>query len=94
MVPTAERTLQLRDSIVVSISACHAEDPGSIPGRGTFAPSVNTEVRSLVPLDCGLRGTDKNHGCCILQQASDSDLDDPRIHNANPCPSVWTVEAS
>ena len=24
----------LRDSIVVSISACHAEDPGSIPGRG------------------------------------------------------------
>ena len=21
-------------SIVVSISACHAEDPGSIPGRG------------------------------------------------------------
>ena len=25
---------QLRDSIVVSISACHAEDPGSIPGRG------------------------------------------------------------
>ena len=25
---------QLRDSIVVSISACHAEDPGSIPDRG------------------------------------------------------------
>ena len=25
---------QIRDSIVVSISACHAEDPGSIPGRG------------------------------------------------------------
>ena len=24
----------LRGSIVVSISACHAEDPGSIPGRG------------------------------------------------------------
>ena len=24
----------IRDSIVVSISACHAEDPGSIPGRG------------------------------------------------------------
>ena len=29
----------LRDSIVVSISACHAEDPGSIPGRGMFASS-------------------------------------------------------
>ena len=25
---------QVRDSIVVSISACHVEDPGSIPGRG------------------------------------------------------------
>ena len=25
---------QVRDSIVVSISACHADDPGSIPGRG------------------------------------------------------------
>jgi hypothetical protein len=24
----------LLDSIVVSISACHADDPGSIPGRG------------------------------------------------------------
>ena len=28
------RTFQIRDSIVVSISARHAEDPGSIPGRG------------------------------------------------------------
>ena len=28
--------IQIRDSIVVSISACHAEDPGSIPGRGIF----------------------------------------------------------
>ena len=26
----------VRDSIVVSISACHAEDPGSISGRGVF----------------------------------------------------------
>ena len=26
--------LDVRDSIVVSISACHADDPGSIPGRG------------------------------------------------------------
>ena len=25
---------QIRGTIVVSISACHAEDPGSIPGRG------------------------------------------------------------
>ena len=28
---------QMRGSIVVSISACHAEDPGSIPGRGVAA---------------------------------------------------------
>ena len=26
----------IRDSIGVSISACHAEDPGSIPGRGVI----------------------------------------------------------
>ena len=26
----------VRGSIVVSISACHAEDPGSIPGRGVW----------------------------------------------------------
>ncbi len=31
---SAKRRLQVRGSIVVSISACHAEDPGSIPGRG------------------------------------------------------------
>ena len=28
--------LQIRGRIVVSISACHAEDPGSIPGRGVL----------------------------------------------------------
>jgi hypothetical protein len=28
--------IQIRDSIVVSISACHSEDPGSIPSRGVF----------------------------------------------------------
>ena len=27
----------IRCSIVVSISACHAEDPGSIPGGGVFS---------------------------------------------------------
>ena len=30
----AARRLPVRVSIVVSISACHADDPGSIPGRG------------------------------------------------------------
>ena len=28
--------VRFRDSIVVSISACHADDPGSIPGRGVL----------------------------------------------------------
>jgi hypothetical protein len=29
--------MQVRGSIAASISACHAEDPGSIPGRGVLA---------------------------------------------------------
>ena len=33
---------QVRDSIVVSISACHAEDPGAIPGRGVSVHHSNT----------------------------------------------------
>ena len=35
--PNDQNFVQVRDSIVVSISACHAEDPGSIPGRGTLS---------------------------------------------------------
>ena len=35
------KSVKIRDSIVVSISACHAEDPGSIPGRGIYVvPSM------------------------------------------------------
>jgi hypothetical protein len=33
---------EFRDSIVVSISACHADDPGSIPGRGVLPPDLLT----------------------------------------------------
>ena len=33
-VESAFRSRHVRCSIVVSISACHAEDPGSIPGGG------------------------------------------------------------
>ena len=36
----------VRDSIVVSISACHADDPGSIPGRGVFSRE-NTHISNL-----------------------------------------------
>ena len=41
---------QIRDSIVVSISACHAEDPGSIPGRGVMPPPclpLNPSTRKI-----------------------------------------------
>ena len=31
----------VRVSIVVSISACHADDPGSIPGRGNLCMALN-----------------------------------------------------
>ena len=33
-----------RDSIVVSISACHADDPGSIPGRGVIPYGLHIEM--------------------------------------------------
>ena len=33
-IKSCSSTIQVRGSIVVSISACHAEDPGSIPGHG------------------------------------------------------------
>ena len=36
---------KLRGSIAVSISACHAEDPGSIPGRGDFLQHVFSFTR-------------------------------------------------
>ena len=45
-----ENTEWVRDSIVVSIPACHAGDPGSIPGRGAFfvfCYSTNFKVRKL-----------------------------------------------
>ena len=46
--------IKLLGSIVVSISACHAEDPGSIPGRGIlpalFAGWLVLFVQALVAL--------------------------------------------
>lgn len=35
-------------SIVASIPACHAGDPGSIPGRGAFARRSSSATRSLM----------------------------------------------
>ena len=44
---------QIRDSIVVSISACHAEDPGSIPGRGVLSQTIllrlNSSMKKVLP---------------------------------------------
>lgn len=37
----------IRGSIVVSISACHAEDPGSIPGRGAIHYSMQDWLNRL-----------------------------------------------
>ena len=43
---------RFRVSIVVSISACHADDPGSIPGRGVFVfvAVTSSRRRSIVAL--------------------------------------------
>ena len=35
------------DSIVVSISACHADDPGSIPGREVLLPFFLCSLKSI-----------------------------------------------
>ena len=40
---------QVRGSIVVSISACHAEDPGSIPGRGISTRPLWTSIGAPPP---------------------------------------------
>ena len=41
--------IQIRGSIVVSISACHADDPGSIPGRGVFSANARGPTRNVIP---------------------------------------------
>ena len=54
------RKLSLRDSIVVSISACHADDPGSIPGRGVFhcGPSAVRKRMTLAGLEPAIFGSE------------------------------------
>ena len=44
---------EILGSIVVSMSACHADDPGSIPGRGVrffFFPYIHIPIRIYVRL--------------------------------------------
>ena len=50
---------QFLDSLVVRISACHVEGPGSIPGRGgNFFHIFDTQVKYCFPLQkfCWLLG--------------------------------------
>ena len=53
MCDTGERN-HIRGSIVVSISACHAEDPGSIPGRGV-SRSMSCVTYSVWYTDANLK---------------------------------------
>jgi hypothetical protein len=47
--------VKFRGSIVVSIPACHAGDPGSIPGLGAFLST--RQYRFMFPmLSCRIRG--------------------------------------
>ena len=54
----------LRVSIVVSISACHADDPGSIPGRGTFSCVVLGAIGTLLELSVKFGGTKLSNESC------------------------------
>ena len=55
---------KIRDSIVVSFSACHAEDPGSIPGRG-----ISLQARSML-----LRGNREFYIGPLLVLANDREI--------------------
>ena len=45
--------MTIRGSIVVSISACHAEDPGSIPGRGVSRESEDSRFTAVGQSEVG-----------------------------------------
>ena len=67
---------QIRGSIVVSISACHAEDPGSIPGR-----------ESLCPTDCyspnansSMRIASSRHQCHTIGHEQNSNASQRAFH--------------
>ena len=56
---------EVRDSIVVSIPACHAGDPGSIPGRGVFRVllfrAMLHSASQAARLLCGAGGREHEH---------------------------------
>ena len=54
----ATDVIQILVSIVVSIPACHAGDPGSIPGRGVhFFVAVRDVVQGIKMVVLGLEST-------------------------------------
>ena len=57
------RCTKVRGSIVVSISACHAEDPGSIPGRGGEHCSPQGLARAV---QCGAHQLPAHSAHCEL----------------------------
>ena len=67
---------QIRCSIVVSISACHAEDPGSIPGGGVLSGRGLLCLRFLAKaslcLGCAPLITSIRSSCCPALDALQS----------------------
>ena len=70
---TASTCWQIRCSIVVSISACHAEDPGSIPGGGVFSGRgllcLRFLAKALLCLGCAALITSIRSPCCPALEA-------------------------
>ena len=64
LLSTPQPKFQFRDSIVVSISACHAEDPGSIPGRGSFCRTRVLQTTTLSAIKSILTTLGKSESCC------------------------------
>jgi hypothetical protein len=58
---------QIRVSIVVSIPACHAGDPGSIPGRGAFL--INLVITPSHPSPALSRSSTEAHATSCASQS-------------------------
>ena len=54
--------MSFRGSIVVSIPACHAGDPGSIPGLGVVLLDVLLLIVSLFTIQSTFKTSHKSYG--------------------------------
>ena len=63
LLSTPQPKFQFRDSIMVSISACHAEDPDSIPGRGSFCRTRVLQTTRLSAIKSILTTLRKSESC-------------------------------